>query len=332
MSEDTLFSPLGEDLFGEQIAPTGGALNKRFVAPPFSVLDGRQGWWLERKRAWIDGLGIQSEIGREGNLLNFSAAMNAIGAGVDAYSLTPEERQAFAQAAGTSVFDPVLCELAYLWWAPRGARILDPFAGGSVRGIVAGWLGFDYVGVELREEQVAANRAQADRIRPTIPPLWICGDSSDLLELAGPERFGMLLTCPPYGDLERYSEDPRDLSTMSWEAFENALWGIIGASLELLEEDSFSVWVVGDFRGPDGIYRGFPISVVEAHRVHGASLYNEAALLVPIGSLPYRAGRIFNGSRKLAKAHQNVLVFVKGSWERAAAKVRRREEESDGSD
>lgn len=41
-----------------------GILAKKFGVPPFSVLDARQGYWQERKRAWM-GLGIQSELGRE---------------------------------------------------------------------------------------------------------------------------------------------------------------------------------------------------------------------------------------------------------------------------
>lgn len=40
-------------------------LAERFGVPPFSVLDARQGYWQERKRAWL-GLGIQSELGRGG--------------------------------------------------------------------------------------------------------------------------------------------------------------------------------------------------------------------------------------------------------------------------
>ena len=36
-----------------------------------------------------------------------------------------------------SVFDPVLCELMYYWFSFDKAKILDPFAGGSVRGIIA---------------------------------------------------------------------------------------------------------------------------------------------------------------------------------------------------
>jgi hypothetical protein len=40
-------------------------LAERFGVPPFSVLDARQGYWQERKAAWL-ALGIQSEIGRGG--------------------------------------------------------------------------------------------------------------------------------------------------------------------------------------------------------------------------------------------------------------------------
>jgi ParB-like chromosome segregation protein Spo0J len=42
-------------------------LAERFIVPPFSVLDARQGYWQTRKRAWL-ALGIESEIGRGGHL------------------------------------------------------------------------------------------------------------------------------------------------------------------------------------------------------------------------------------------------------------------------
>ncbi len=38
-------------------------LAERFIVPPFSVLDARQGYWQDRKRAWL-ALGIESELGR----------------------------------------------------------------------------------------------------------------------------------------------------------------------------------------------------------------------------------------------------------------------------
>lgn len=53
---------------------------------------------------------------------------------------------------GTSVFDPCVCEMDYTWYTAPGDEILDPFAGGSVRGIVAHQLGRTYTGIELRQE------------------------------------------------------------------------------------------------------------------------------------------------------------------------------------
>ena len=46
-------------------------LAERFGLPPFSVLNAREGWWQERKRAWL-ALGIESELGRGENLLQYS--------------------------------------------------------------------------------------------------------------------------------------------------------------------------------------------------------------------------------------------------------------------
>ena len=42
-----------------------GSLSEKFMIPPFSVLNAREGWWQNRKRAWL-ALGIKSEIGRGG--------------------------------------------------------------------------------------------------------------------------------------------------------------------------------------------------------------------------------------------------------------------------
>jgi DNA polymerase I-like protein with 3'-5' exonuclease and polymerase domains len=54
----------GTGLFDESLAPTkAGALVEKFMIPPFTVLNAREGWWQDRKRAWLD-LGIKSELGR----------------------------------------------------------------------------------------------------------------------------------------------------------------------------------------------------------------------------------------------------------------------------
>jgi ParB-like nuclease domain len=48
---------------GETSTDHAGNLSARFGVPPFSVLNAREGWWQDRKRAWIS-LGIRSELGR----------------------------------------------------------------------------------------------------------------------------------------------------------------------------------------------------------------------------------------------------------------------------
>jgi hypothetical protein len=220
------------------------------------------------------------------------------------------------EATGTSIFDPVLTELAYRWFCPPGGTVIDPFAGGSVRGVVASVLGYAYHGVELRAEQVAANRAQIDLCgKPS--PVWYCADSRDIAATV-PVLADMVLSCPPYADLEVYSDDPRDLSAVPYDDFLAGYRHIISETCGLLKPDRFACFVVGEVRDKRGNYRIFVGDTVEEFRASGLHYYNEAILNTAVGSLPIRAGKQFSSGRKLGKTHQNVLVFVKGDGKKAA--------------
>lgn len=309
-----------------------GSLSDRFLIPPFSVFSAREGWWQTRKRSWI-ALGIRSEEGRGENMLGFSEAANRAMAG-KAYpagkkpAATSYDSQAGLNAimgngseTGTSIFDPVLCEIAYRWFSPKGGVVLDPFAGGSVRGIVAAKLGRQYVGNDLRAEQVEANRRQADEIMggDEIVPAWSCGDSRNIEKLCEGVQADFIFSCPPYADLEVYSDDPKDLSTLGYEEFRDAYREIIAAACRMLKPNRFACFVVGEVRGKDGNYYNFVGDTIQAFIDAGLRLYNEAILVTAVGSLPIRAGKQFSASRKLGKTHQNVLVFLKGDAKKATA-------------
>lgn len=223
--------------------------------------------------------------------------------------------------SGTSVFDPVLCELQYAWYTREGDAVLDPFAGGSVRGIVAARMGRRYMGVELRPEQVEANEEQAGEICDGLKPEWVVGDSAHIDALVPADGFDFILTCPPYADLEVYSDDPADLSNMPLDGFVGAYREIMAKAVSKLADDRFAVVVIGDARGKDGFYYNLPGITVQAMEDAGARYYNEAILVTPAGSLPIRAGKQFQATRKLGKAHQNVLTFVKGDPRRAAERL-----------
>lgn len=603
----------GGALIGSGRVAGKGKLAQQFLLPPFTVLNAAAGWWQNRKSAWKD-LGIRSEIGRGGNLLQLSeeaeeyrrgegdyakdatpgsrgknskyvagttgkGMTNSLKGGLT-YGLTqnpyPKKRvQGPSQPglvhhltcgaytnrgeevkegsdSGTSIFDPVLCELAYRWFCPDGGQVIDPFAGGSVRGIVAASLGRKYWGCDLAREQIIANEAQGQeliygttpqyekvgkfvvvrddnvpggtkeralriyldkpdlkrvayaspaqgfaqvaiarvcrdlgiefhlfiaerkeqhprtklaeaygavlhpvspgylatvearakewcnenatrllpfglhstafiqclqqvvlsavdaetgkdhldpkeiwcaagsgtlalalkkaypdahvhavqvgrelddeltqikgvtvhvydrefekpaRVEPPFPSImeydakawevmqdkgspgavfwnvaaddaplrWVNGDSRDML--AGAPEADFVFSCPPYYDLEEYSDDPADLSHMEWEDFREAYEEIITKACERLKDDRFACFVVGDVRDPDGCYRNLPGLTTACFRRAGLRLYNEATLVTAVGSLSIRTERQFVMSRKMGKTHQNVLVFVKG--------------------
>ena len=296
-----------EEQLGQGIGEGAGSLAKNFMVPPFSVLNAREGWWQERKRTWL-ALGIKSEEGRKEGLLKMAPAWNVKGLA--------------SQIPDTSVFDPVLCELAYLWFSPPEGTVLDPFAGGSVRGIVAAKLGRQYVGVELREEQVTANRLQAAEIISDQEPMpaWHCDDSRNINYALKDVQADFILSCPPYADLEVYSDDPADLSTLSYKDFRDAYFAIIKRTCGLLKQDSFACFVVGEVRDKRGNYYNFIGDTIEAFRAAGLEYYNEAILVTCVGSLPIRAAKYFTSARKLGKTHQNFLVFIKGDPVKATKK------------
>ena len=176
-------------------ARVGGVLAQTFVVPPFSVLDAGSGYWQARKREWLN-IGLDGGLGRDQDLLGEGLA-----------ALTPG-------LTGTSVFDPVTVEIALKWYAPKPTRdapvvVVDPFAGGSTRGVVCAKLGYLYVGTDVSARQVEANRVQATDLCTDCKwqPRWAvcCGSKlGEALEgvrneLALPVglKADMLLTCPP---------------------------------------------------------------------------------------------------------------------------------------
>lgn len=118
--------------------------------------------------------------------------------------------------------------------------------------------------------------------------------------------------CPPYADLERYSDDPRDISTMDYSDFLTTYRTIIAESCKLLNNNRFACFIVGLMRDKRGMYRDFVSDTIAAFRDAGLELYNDAVLVTSVGSLPIRVGKQFTSSRKLGRTHQNVLVFIKG--------------------
>lgn len=220
---------------------------------------------------------------------------------------------------GTSIFDPVLCETQYAWFSRKGDSIIDPFAGGSVRGIIAVEMGRHYKGVDLRKEQIEANIKNAE-ICTGEQPEWICGDSVNIKAIA-PGEYDFMFTCPPYGSLEVYSDDPSDISNMSDDDFDKTYEKILSETVDMLKDDRFACVVVGNYRDKKGYLRDLCGLTVKAMQNAGAKYYNDFIVVTPIGSLPIRAGKAFQASRKMGRTHQYCLCFVKGDPKKATERL-----------
>ena len=261
---------------------------------PFSILDTRTKEWQDRKRWWINTYKIQSELGREQTISKTK------------FWDTDE--------TSVSIFDATLCELMYDWFCPKGGTILDPFAGGSVRGIVAEELGYHYTGIDISETQILANQKQSEK------PNWIVGDSAEMLETLDDETYDFIFTCPPYYDLEIYSDNQNDLSNMDDEDFDDAYANILTECYSKLKDNRFFCIVLSETREVSktgnykiGKYRNLVAKTIMGCEEIGFNFYNDMVLF----NSQHQASKIsktyFDRNRKIASVHQNVLVFVKGN-------------------
>jgi DNA modification methylase len=261
---------------------------------PFSILDTRTKEWQDRKRYWIKTYNITSELGREDTV--------------------SKSKFWDTDEISVSIFDATLCEHMYQWFTPKGGVILDPFAGGSVRGIVATEMGYEYMGIDLSKTQIEENRKQSNK------PKWVTGDSDTILDVLVDEQFDFVFTCPPYYDLEVYSDNPLDISTMEDDKFDEKYFSILDKAAKKLKNNRFFAVVVSEVREVSktgdykiGKYRGLVSKTIQACEEAGLDFYNDMVLF----NSQHQAGRVvdtyFNRNRKVASVHQNVLVFVKGN-------------------
>lgn len=296
-----------------------------------SVLDTRQGYWQERKKQWAgvlkdtnsgetrkDAIGYGDAIKHPIMYQRSRAERERLGISftewINNYA-TPEEREIMERDVanvGVSLFDPVLAELMCKWFTPHGGSdIFDPMAGDTRKGLVFGYCGHSFTGIELRPEQVAANNRMIDGRGLDIK--YICDDGKNVLNHIAEDSQDLLFCCPPYFDLEKYSDDARDASnTESYGDFLALVTEIFGKSWRCLRDNRFAVIVISDVRRKeDTAYNPIVADFIKAFESFGGKYYNSLILVEQFAGKIIAAGRNMT-HRKVTKTHQNVLVFFKG--------------------
>jgi ParB-like chromosome segregation protein Spo0J/DNA modification methylase len=267
-----------------------GNLANKFGVPPFSILDTRKGEWQDRKRKWNSLIGDNGESRQ-----NTLAAKDSLVAELN---------------DGVSILDASLAEIVCNWFTKPEYVAFDPFAGDSVFGFVACSLGLNFVGIELREEQAKLNQDRLDKAE--LSGVYKCDTSENMDVYVKDNTIDFVFSCPPYADLEIYSDNPKDLSNMSHDEFFNIYKTIISKTYKKLKNNRFAVIVISEVRNKHGEYIGLIPKTIDIMCNAGYHYWNEIILINTAGTLPQRAAKSMNASRKVGRMHQNVLVFYKG--------------------
>ena len=323
--EDKTGDGSGSDASHQNSAPES-SLFDRFVVPPFSILDTRKGYWQDRKKKWYDIIGDMGESRNDTLVTSLEIKYK------DLYQRTREHRkelgisfkeyidkyvsqedlekeQAKIVAQGVSILDPVMAEIVCRWFGQENGNAFDCFSGDSVFGFVAAHLGNDFTGIELREKQAALNNERVEGMNAR----YICDDGQNVAQHIEPESQDLLFSCPPYFDLEKYSDLPNDASNQeSYEDFIKILENAFTGAVSCLKQNRFAAICVGDVREKNtGFYYDFCGDIKRIFKQNGMRLYNEIILVEQTASTALRASRYMD-TRKVAKTHQHLLVFFKG--------------------
>ena len=141
-------------------------------------------------------------------------------------------------------------------------------------------------------------------------------------------EYDFVFTCPPYHDLEIYSDDAHDLSNMKYTKFLDTLDSIIYKSELKLKDNRFFGIVVSEIRDLTttrnykiGKYKSFVSNVIQMCEKHNLHFYNDMVLFNSQHQASRTASTYFNRNRKIASVHQNILIFIKGNPDIATEEI-----------
>lgn len=148
----------------------------------------------------------------------------------------------------------------------KGDWVLDPFAGSGTTLIEGQRLGRNTIGIELQPRMVEyANRLIASEPNShDVTTDVVNGDSAitdlrSILHDHGTETVQLVIMHPPYLDIIRFSDDPRDLSNAaSVEAFLEMMGRVVENVAPVLDRGRYLALVIGDkYAKGDWIPLGF---------------------------------------------------------------------------
>jgi len=213
----------------------------------------------------------------------------------------------YLSGLGFSEFHAGLTEDVLHYWSVVGSVVVDPFAGRATRAFVTSKLGREYYGYEISPTTV-------DRVQKHLDSYNI--DSTIYLDNGcymkqTPNDFAdLVMTCPPYHQLEKYESVDNQLSDIKdYETFLGMLEICAVNIKRVLKPGGFLVWVCADWR--DGIeFRSFHTDSIRMFKNVGLK-YHDIVIMKnksPFASM--QIGKVAS-KRYTSKIHEYILIFRK---------------------
>jgi DNA modification methylase len=210
-----------------------------------------------------------------------------------------------------SEFHAALAEDIVRYWSMPGATVVDPFAGRATRAVVTTLLGRNYVGYEI--SPATFTKCTAHFATLGIAPTLINKDGTKLADTLD-ATADLVMTCPPYWNLEKYEAVTDQLSNhTSYADFLVSIQRTATNIARVLKPGAFGCWVCADFRALSGTRKGLlPFHVDSISAFTGAGLSLHDIIIIqnnsPFASL--QAGKVA-ANRYTSKVHEYLLVFRK---------------------
>lgn len=221
-----------------------------------------------------------------------------------------------------SVFPAPLVEwILVRYGGAPGGKVLDAFAGGPPRAIVSSIMGYEYHGFEIRKEQIEENMGILRRLGLDNVHYHLA-DGRLLNVGVDPSSMDVAITCPPYFDLEVYSDHPDDISTFkTYAEFNAAMYLSAEAHRPLMKPGAFVCIVVGPIRDKKtGEMIDFRAHTVQNFREAGFLFWQEIILSKNFGSAAKRSTNAWRGL-KLVPRHEFLLVFRTPGYEKERVRI-----------
>lgn len=216
---------------------------------------------------------------------------------------------------GFSEFHAGLCETIVKYWSLKGAKVVDPFMGRATRAVVTKELGRDYEGYEISPTTHKRVKEHLESLKLDAT-LW----QADGCKLANTKdnSVDLVMTCPPYWNIEKYEKVDGQLSALSSYAEFMKQIDTCGENINrVLKAGAFCCWVCGDFRSwsGDGVFYPFHADTIASFKKAGLIFHDLVVIKNQSPFAPLQAGKVA-AKRYTSKVHEYLLVFRKeGEYE-----------------